>query len=249
MAEILLSAIGIGKRFGGFTALDGVDFQVRRGERVGLLGPNGSGKSTLVNCVTGTLRNDGGEIIFRDERIDRLSTHSRIRKGIARTFQIPRPFASMTVRENVEIALLYAAAPSGTKRGEERIPHGATEEDALHILEEVGLQSKAEERSGSLTQVDLRKLELARAMAAHPQLLIADEAMAGLSTAEVDEILELLMRLNRAGVSIVMIEHIMYAVMKFATRIAVLVAGRKIADGDPQDVIRNPDVQKAYLGE
>jgi branched-chain amino acid transport system ATP-binding protein len=151
----------------------------------------------------------------------------------------------MTGRENVEIALLYAGGPSGA----ERIPHGATDDDAHHILEEVGLHTKADERSGSLTQVDLRKLELARAMAAHPQLLIADEAMAGLSTGEVDEILALLMRLNQAGVSIVMIEHIMYAVMKFSERIAVLVAGRKIADGDPQSVIANPEVQKAYLGE
>lgn len=243
MAEIILSAINIQKRFGGFTALDNVEFEVRRGERVGLLGPNGSGKSTLVNCITGTLGNEMGEIVFRDERIDRLSPHQRIRKGIARTFQIPRPFASMTVRENVELALLYAGSAT------ERDSHGSNADAAHRILEEVALHTKAEERSGSLTQVDLRKLELARAMAARPQLLIADEAMAGLSTGEVDEILALLMRLNQAGVSIVMIEHIMYAVMKFAQRIAVLVAGRKIADGEPEAVIRNPDVQKAYLGE
>ena len=247
MAEPILSAAGITKTFGGFTALDNVDFTVHRGERVGLLGPNGSGKSTLVNCLTGTLRNDAGQVIFGDERIDRLTTHQRIRRGMARTFQIPRPFHSMTVQENVEIALLYAAAPAGAEH--QRIPHGASVDDAMHILEEVGLHKKADERSGSLTQVDLRKLELARAMAAHPRLLIADEAMAGLSTGEVDEILALLLRLNQAGVSIVMIEHIMYAVMKFAQRIAVLVAGRKIADGDPQSVIANPDVQKAYLGE
>jgi len=247
MAEPILSATGITKTFGGFTALDQVDFSVQRGERVGLLGPNGSGKSTLVNCITGTLRNEAGQVIFGDERIDRLTTHQRIRRGIARTFQIPRPFHSMTVQENIEIALLYAAAPAGAEH--QRIPHGATVDDAMHILEEVGLHKKADERSGSLTQVDLRKLELARAMAAHPRLLIADEAMAGLSTGEVDEILALLLRLNQAGVSIVMIEHIMYAVMKFAQRIAVLVAGRKIADGDPQSVIANPDVQKAYLGE
>lgn len=247
MADHILSAAGITKTFGGFTALDNVDFHVARGERVGLLGPNGSGKSTLVNCLTGTLRNEAGQVIFGDERIDRLTTHQRIRRGLARTFQIPRPFHSMTVQENVEIALLYAAAPAGAEH--QRIPHGASVDDAMHILEEVGLHRKADERSGSLTQVDLRKLELARAMAAHPRLLIADEAMAGLSTAEVDEILALLLRLNQAGVSIVMIEHIMYAVMKFAQRIAVLVAGRKIADGDPQSVIANPDVQKAYLGE
>jgi branched-chain amino acid transport system ATP-binding protein len=248
MAEPILSAIGVSKRFGGFVALDAVDFTVHRGERVGLLGPNGSGKSTLVNCLTGTLRNETGEVIFGDERIDKLQTHQRVRRGLARTFQIPRPFHSMTVQENIEIALLYAAGPAGA-REHGRIPHGAGPDDAMHILEEVALHKKADERAGSLTQVDLRKLELARAMAAHPRLLIADEAMAGLSTGEVDEILALLLRLNQSGVSIVMIEHIMYAVMKFAQRIAVLVAGRKIADGDPQSVIDNPDVQKAYLGE
>jgi len=247
MAEPILSATGIVKTFGGFTALDQVDFSVERGERVGLLGPNGSGKSTLVNCITGTLRNDAGQVIFADERIDRLSTHQRIRRGMARTFQIPRPFHSMTVRENIEIALLYAAGPADSEP--RRTTHDANADDAMRIVEEVGLHKKADERSGSLTQVDLRKLELARAMAAHPRLLIADEAMAGLSTGEVDEILALLLRLNQAGVSIVMIEHIMYAVMEFAQRIAVLVAGRKIADGDPQSVIANPDVQKAYLGE
>lgn len=247
MAEPILSATGIVKTFGGFTALDQVDFSVERGERVGLLGPNGSGKSTLVNCITGTLRNDAGQVIFADERIDRLSTHQRIRRGMARTFQIPRPFHSMTVRENIEIALLYAAGPADSEP--RRTTHDANADDAMRIVEEVGLHKKADERSGSLTQVDLRKLELARAMAAHPRLLIADEAMAGFSTGEVDEILALLLRLNQAGVSIVMIEHIMYAVMKFAQRIAVLVAGRKIADGDPQSVIANPDVQKAYLGE
>jgi branched-chain amino acid transport system ATP-binding protein len=235
MVEAILTATKIGKRFGGFIALDGVDFAVSAGERVGLLGPNGSGKSTLVNCLTGALRNDGGEIILLGRRIDRLPTHQRIRGGIARTFQVPRPFASMTVRENVEIALLYAGGADGG--------------DAPAILDQVGLLPKADLSSRNLTQVDLRKLELARAMAARPKLLIADEVMAGLSTAEVDEILALLLRLNDAGVSIVMIEHIMYAVMKFAQRICVLVAGRKIADGDPQAVIRDPEVERAYLGE
>jgi branched-chain amino acid transport system ATP-binding protein len=235
MVEAILIATKIGKRFGGFIALDGVDFTVSAGERVGLLGPNGSGKSTLVNCLTGALRNDGGEIVLLGRRIDRLPTHQRIRGGIARTFQVPRPFASMTVRENVEIALLYAGGADGG--------------DAPAILDQVGLLPKADLSSRNLTQVDLRKLELARAMAARPKLLIADEVMAGLSTAEVDEILALLLRLNDAGVSIVMIEHIMYAVMKFAQRICVLVAGRKIADGDPQAVIRDPEVERAYLGE
>jgi branched-chain amino acid transport system ATP-binding protein len=237
MAEAILTATKIGKRFGGFIALDDVDFAVAAGERVGLLGPNGSGKSTLVNCLTGALRNDGGEVVLLGRRIDHLPTHQRIRSGIARTFQTPRPFASMNVRENVEIALLYAG---GAK---------AAGDEALAILDQVGLRGKADQSSRSLTQVDLRKLELARAMAARPRLLLADEVMAGLSTTEVDEILALLLRLNDAGVSIVLIEHIMYAVMKFAQRLCVLVAGRKIADGDPQSVIRDPEVEKAYLGE
>jgi branched-chain amino acid transport system ATP-binding protein len=235
MAEAILIATKIGKRFGGFVALDGVDFTVAPGERVGLLGPNGSGKSTLVNCLTGALRNDGGEVLLLGKRIDRLPTHQRIRSDIARTFQVPRPFTSMTVRENVEIALLYAGGTAG--------------DAAPAILDQVGLLPKADVSSRSLTQVDLRKLELARAMAARPRLLIADEVMAGLSTTEVDEILALLLRLNEAGVSVVMIEHIMYAVMKFAQRLCVLVAGRKIADGDPQAVIRDPEVEKAYIGE
>ena len=240
MADNILTTTNISKHFGGFVALEGVDFHVATGERVGLLGPNGSGKSTLVNCVTGTLRNDTGEITFLGERIEGLVTHQRIRRGVARTFQIPRPFRSMTVLENVEIALLYAGHATSRE--------GHTDE-ALTVLDQLGLRDHADLGAGQLTQVDLRKLELARALAARPKLLIADEAMAGLSHAEVDEILKLLFQLNETGISIVMIEHIMYAVMKFSQRIAVLVAGRKIADGEPQAVVKNPDVEKAYLGE
>jgi branched-chain amino acid transport system ATP-binding protein len=231
----------VSKHFGGFVALEGVDFEVRAGERVGLLGPNGSGKSTLVNCLTGTLHNDTGEIVFLGERIETMVAHQRIRRGISRTFQIPRPFHGMTVRQNVEISLMYAGNPSASP--------AVVQEEAESILEEIGLYQKADDLSRHLTQVDLRKLELARALAARPKLLIADEAMAGLSHAEVDEILALLMKLNDTGISIVMIEHIMYAVMKFSQRICVLVAGKKIADGDPQAVVKNPEVEKAYLGE
>jgi len=242
MADTILSVSNVSKHFGGFVALENVDFHVQTGERVGLLGPNGSGKSTLVNCITGALRHDGGEIVFLGQRVDGLAPHQRIRRGVSRTFQIPRPFRSMTVRENVEIALLYAGG--GTMSSLRR-----DGDEAASILEQVDLRSRADEFAGALTQVDLRKLELARAVAARPRLLIADEAMAGLSNTEVDEILKLLFRLNESGISIVMIEHIMYAVMKFAQRLAVLVAGKKIADGDPQAVVKNPEVEKAYLGE
>jgi branched-chain amino acid transport system ATP-binding protein len=238
--DALLEVSGVVKRFGGFTALDGVDFAVRPGERVGLIGPNGSGKSTLVNCIAGTLRNEEGRIRFEGRDIHAFPAHRRIRLGLARSFQIPKPFASMSVLDNLCVPLLFAA-----KRSEAR----GVADEAHGILRQVGLHEKAHAMSGGLTQVDMRKLELARAMAAKPRLLISDEAMAGLSTSEVDDILELLMGLKAQGVAVIMIEHVMRAVMKFSERIAVLVAGRKIADGDPQTVVGTPEVVKAYLGE
>ena len=243
MNETLLEVRGVTKRFGGFTALDGVDLVVRPGERIGLIGPNGSGKSTLVNCITGALRNEEGSIRLEGSEISDQPPHRRIRLGLARSFQIPKPFSSMSVLDNLRIPLLYAA------RQHERIPRDKIFGMAMDILAQVGLSDKAGAMSGGLTQVDMRKLELARAVAAKPKLLISDEAMAGLSTSEVDEILALLTSLNRQGIAIIMIEHIMRAVMKFSERIAVLVAGRKIADGDPQTVASSPEVVKAYLGE
>jgi branched-chain amino acid transport system ATP-binding protein len=243
MADMLLEVRGVTKRFGGFTALDGVDFMVRPGERVGLIGPNGSGKSTLVNCIAGTLRNEEGSIRFEGQDICRYAAHRRIRMGLARSFQIPKPFASMTVLDNLCVPLVYAA------RKHEKLAPGRIVEEAMRILGQVGLAGRAHAMSGGLTQVDMRKLELARAMAAKPKLLISDEAMAGLSASEVDDILTLLSGLKEQGVAVIMIEHVMRAVMKFSERIAVLVAGRKIADGDPQSVAGNAEVVKAYLGE
>jgi len=243
MAEMLLEIKGVTKRFGGFTALDGVDLVVRPGERIGLIGPNGSGKSTLVNCITGALRNDAGSIRFEGRDIGGHPAHRRIHLGLARSFQIPKPFASMSVLDNLHIPLLYAA------RRHERMAKKEIADAAMHILGQVGLAAKAHAMSGGLTQVDMRKLELARAIAAKPKLLISDEAMAGLSASEVDDILTLLVGLKQQGIAVIMIEHIMRAVMKFSERIAVLVAGRKIADGDPQAVASNTEVVKAYLGE
>ncbi len=243
MAAALLEVEGVTKRFGGFTALESVDFVVRPGERVGLIGPNGSGKSTLVNCIAGTLKNEEGSIRFEGEDIRGHAAHRRIRMGLARSFQIPKPFASMSVLDNLRVPLLYAA------RKHEKLAAGRIVEEAMRILGEVGLAGRAHAMSGGLTQVDMRKLELARAMAAKPKLLISDEAMAGLSASEVDDVLALLSGLKAQGVAVIMIEHVMRAVMKFSERIAVLVAGRKIADGDPQVVVGNADVIKAYLGE
>jgi branched-chain amino acid transport system ATP-binding protein len=243
MSNTLLEVKGVTKRFGGFTALESVDLVVRPGERLGLIGPNGSGKSTLVNCICGVLRNEEGVIRFEGRDIGAQPTHRRTRLGLARSFQIPKPFVSMSVLDNLRIPLLYAA------RQHEKLATDRIADEAMRILRQVGLADKAQARSGGLTQVDMRKLELARAMAAKPKLLISDEAMAGLSASEVDDILALLSQLKQQGVAVIMIEHVMRAVMKFSERVAVLVAGRKIADDDPQAIAANPDVVRAYLGE
>ena len=214
---------------------------VQPGERFGLIGPNGSGKTTLISCISGTLKNDGGRIFFQGRDITDLPAYQRARLGIARSFQIPRPFGSMTVIENLEVSLDYAARD---RAGPD--DHATT---ALGILRMVGLDAKARVISGRLTQIELRQLELARAMAARPALLISDEAMAGLSSSEVDDLLAILFRLNEAGTTVIMIEHIMRAVMRFSERIAVLDAGEKIAEGSPADIISNKAVERAYLGE
>ncbi len=241
MSQPLLDIQGMTKKFGGFTALDKVSLHVGEGERLGLIGPNGSGKTTMINCISGSLFNDAGKVIFQGRDITALKPHQRTHLGIARSFQIPKPFTSMTVMENLCIPLEYATKDRSTM--------ARRREEAMEILELIGLADKANHHSGGLTQIDMRKLELARAMAAKPDLLISDEAMAGLSGAEVDEILERLFALNERGVGIIMIEHVMRAVMRFSQRVIVLDAGNKIAEGTPEEVVRNPLVEKAYLGE
>ena len=245
MSEPLLQVERLGKRFGGFVALDDIALSVDTGERVGLIGPNGSGKSTLVNCICGTLTNEAGTVRFDGKPVDGLLTHERTRRGIARSFQLPRPFGSLSVADNLRVPLLYTV---NTRPGRHLTP---AELDArcAELLQLVGLSDKARNMPRDLTQVDMRKLELARAMAADPKLLIADEAMAGLSHLEVEDIVALLIRLNERGITIILIEHIMRAVMTFSQRLVVLVSGRKIADGAPQEVIRDPEVERAYLGQ
>ena len=237
----LLKVTGVSKHFGGFTALSNINLEVKAGERLGLIGPNGSGKTTLINCVSGALKNDAGEVIFKDENLNGLAPHQRTRRGIARSFQIPRPFHSMTPVENLAVPLEYV-----TYRG---VAHKHDiKGEAEAILRDMGLGDKMHANCAGLSQVELRKLELARAMAARPALLISDEAMAGLSHGEVDEVLEILFKLSKTGITIIMIEHIMHAIMRFSERVVCLDAGQLIAEGAPADIVKNPEVRRAYLG-
>jgi branched-chain amino acid transport system ATP-binding protein len=239
----LLEIDNLGKHFGGFVALENIALSVPAGERLGLIGPNGSGKSTLVNCICGTLHNEQGSVRFDGRSVDGLAAHQRTRLGLARSFQLPRPFVSLSLLDNIRVPLLYTVAARGTVNSVQEIERRCTD-----LLCEVGLEAKARHLPRDLTQVEMRKLELARAMASEPKLLIADESMAGLTHSEVEEILTLLVRLNEKGVTIMLIEHIMRAVMSFSRRLVVLVSGRKIADGKPDEVMRDPEVERAYLG-
>jgi branched-chain amino acid transport system ATP-binding protein len=238
----LLRISALTKRFGGFIALDNVSVDIRPGERFGLIGPNGSGKTTLINCISGAFRTETGSVVFGGEDITALPPHIRTRRGIARSFQIPRPFKSMTVAENLMVALDFASVAG------DFIPAAQRRDTVMSILAQTGLASKADLSTLGLSQVELRKMELARAMATHPKLLISDEAMAGLSSSEVDEVLELLIKLGGQGITIIMIEHIMQAVMRFSERVMCLDAGRIIAIGTPDEVMANQRVQEAYLG-
>ena len=219
MTAPLLAVNGLTKQFGGFTALADISMHVMPGERLGLIGPNGSGKTTLVNCISGTVPISAGSVTLDDRRIDGLPPHQRARLGLVRSFQLPRPFGSLTIADNLRVATVYAG-----RTGAAGIPD---------VLEMVGLKGKADRLPRELTQIEMRKLELARAMAASPRLLIVDEAMAGLSHAEVDEIVALLLQLSAQGVTIIMIEHIMRAVM-------TLLAAPDLRGGRPQGGGRQP---------
>ena len=241
MSSPLLQIKSVSKSFGGFTALSEVNLEIAQGERFGLIGPNGSVKTTLISCVSGALRNERGSIVFDGEDVTRLPAYQRTRRGIARSFQIPRPFRSMTVLENLTVPLEYIVHKGSLHVAD-------TRGEAMKILKDIGLAEKAEASSATLSQVELRKLELARAMAARPRLLISDEAMAGLSGSEVEEVLKILLELNSRGITIVMIEHIMEAVMRFSQRVVCLDAGKIICEGAPAEIVKDPQVQKAYLG-
>ena len=239
----MLEIKNLTKNFGGFTALSDINLNVEPGERLGLIGPNGSGKTTLINCVSGSIRDYEGEVEFDGQGLNGLAAHQRTRVGICRSFQIPKPFASMTIKENLLIPLEFAI-----REGD--LDGTSIFEEADKIIDTIGLTEKADQLTSGLTQIEMRKVELARAMAAKPKLLISDEAMAGLSSSEVDDILKILVALNEeTKITIIMIEHIMRAVMSFSERVVCLDAGKVIANATPDEVIKTPAVEKAYLGE
>jgi branched-chain amino acid transport system ATP-binding protein len=236
---ILLHGRGITKRFGGLVALGGVDFEIHEGAIVGLIGQNGAGKTTLINAIAGVHRADRGSILFAGHELTRLRPDRITRLGVARTFQIPQPFPSLTVLENVMVGLVF---------GRERCGAGEAEARARPVLETVGLAEKADLPPQSLTIVELRRLELARALAAGARLLLLDEINAGLTGPEMQEAIALIRALQRRGLTIVMVEHVMRIVMRVCERIIVLHFGQKLAEGTPGEIAGNPRVIDAYLG-
>ena len=230
----LLQLEGVSKAFGGVRAVNEVTFEVQDGELIGVMGPNGSGKTTLFNLIAGGLAPDSGRIRFRGADVSGWAPHR-----IARTFQLVRPFMGMSARDNVLVGGLY---------GRERCHRATAEADADRLLARVGLDGKAHVRAAQLTLIDRKRLELARALATSPSLLLLDEFMAGLNPAETERALALVRELHAEGVTILMVEHIVWALMELSRRIVVLSAGEKIADGTPEAVAADPVVVDVYLG-
>jgi len=234
----ILELIKVRKFFGGVKAVESFSLDVGEGEIVGLIGPNGAGKSTLFNCVAGVFPPTAGEILFQGMKINNQKPWDLCRKGLARTFQIVKPFASRTVLYNV----MVGAFATTDKRAE-------AEQRALKVLHDLHMEGKKDLRAGNLTIADRKRLEIAKALATGPKLLLLDEVMAGLRPTEVDEMVSIIKQLREGGITIFVIEHIMRAIMALSDRIAVLHFGTKIAEGSPHEIAHDERVIKAYLGE
>jgi len=234
----ILALETISKRFGAVVVADSIDLALNQGEALGIIGPNGAGKTSLFGIATGTLAPDAGRVVFAGEDITRLPADRRCRKGLARSFQIPQPFTGMTVFENVVVAAAFGA--------NER--EAAVYDRCADLLERCGLASKANRPAAGLTLLDRKRLELARALASKPRVLLLDEVAGGLTEHECALLVALIKDVRASGVSIIWIEHVVHALLAIIDRLVVLHGGKFIAEGDPHTVIRSPQVAEIYLG-
>lgn len=236
----LLEVCQLTRRFGGLVAVNQLDFEVRRGEIVGLLGPNGSGKTTVMNLISGALTPTSGTVHLDGHNVSAFAPHVISRRGVSRTFQLVRVLGSMSCLENVTAGLAFCAKPQWGKEADR---------NAMKLLERVGLADRATASAGELTYINQKKLELARALAGQPRLLLLDEWLAGLNPTELLDGIELLKQLREDGVTMLMVEHVMDAIRALCNRVVVMNAGTKIADAEPQLALADPHVVRAYLGE
>jgi branched-chain amino acid transport system ATP-binding protein len=237
-ATVILETDGLKKSFGGVQVIDDLSVQLSDGEALGIIGPNGAGKTTLFNMITGVYRPDGGRVVYKGRDITHLSRQKRCRQGIGRTFQIPKPFSDMNVFENVLVCATYG-------RG---LRERASYQRCVETLELTRLTDKANEQAGKLTLLNRKRLELARALAGDPSVLLLDEIAGGLTEAEVEELILTIRDLHAAGYSIIWIEHIVHALLATVDRIFAISAGRKLIEGDPSDVMCSDEVQACYMG-